>query len=40
MKIIRQVSNDLLLYIERTVKGKTNFLVEDPNWAQDFAPNG
>ncbi|KFG81769.1 hypothetical protein MANI_118548 [Metarhizium anisopliae] len=34
------ISNDLVGYIERAVKGKPNFLVEDPNWAQDFAPNG
>jgi hypothetical protein len=35
-----QVSSDLLRYIDATVKDKANFLVEDPNWAQDFAPNG
>ncbi|KAG8417741.1 hypothetical protein J3458_005221 [Metarhizium acridum] len=35
-----RVSSDLVGYVERAVKGKPNFLVEDPNWAQDFAPNG
>ncbi|KAG6009778.1 hypothetical protein E4U21_001208 [Claviceps maximensis] len=36
-----KVSEDLLRYIDKTVKGKSsNFLVEDPNWAQDFAPKG
>ncbi|KID88821.1 Gamma-glutamyltranspeptidase [Metarhizium guizhouense ARSEF 977] len=35
-----RVSNDLVGYVERAVKEKPNFLVEDPNWAQDFAPNG
>ncbi|KAG5940571.1 hypothetical protein E4U53_007571 [Claviceps sorghi] len=34
-----KVSEDLIRYINNTVKGKpSNFLVEDPNWAQDFAP--
>ncbi|KAK2592948.1 hypothetical protein QQS21_009355 [Conoideocrella luteorostrata] len=36
-----KVSKDLIHYIENTVKGKPrNFLLEDPNWAEDFAPNG
>lgn len=35
-----QVSTDLIRYIERAVHGKRNFLVEDPIWAEDFAPNG
>ncbi|KAG5982013.1 hypothetical protein E4U43_006500, partial [Claviceps pusilla] len=36
-----KVSEDLIHYINRTVEGRpSNFLVEDPNWAQDFAPKG
>ncbi|KAG5980240.1 hypothetical protein E4U55_004241 [Claviceps digitariae] len=36
-----KVSEDLTHYINNTVKGRpSNFLVEDPNWAQDFAPKG
>ncbi|KAG5928280.1 hypothetical protein E4U42_000938 [Claviceps africana] len=36
-----KVSEDLIRYINKTVKGRpSNFLVEDPNWAQDFAPKG
>ncbi|KHN99214.1 Gamma-glutamyltranspeptidase [Metarhizium album ARSEF 1941] len=35
-----RISTDFVGYVERTVEGKPNFLVEDPNWAQDFAPNG
>lgn len=36
-----KVSKDLIHYIDNTVKGRPgNFLLDDPNWAQDFAPNG
>ncbi|KAG5996112.1 hypothetical protein E4U52_007276 [Claviceps spartinae] len=36
-----RVSEDLIRYINNTVRGQPrNFLVEDPNWAQDFAPKG
>ena len=34
------VSEDLVRYMAATVSGLTNFLVDDPNWAVDFAPNG
>ncbi|TWU78994.1 hypothetical protein ED733_008293 [Metarhizium rileyi] len=35
-----KVSTDFVQYVERAVDGKPNFLEQDPNWAQDFAPNG
>ncbi|KAG6016792.1 hypothetical protein E4U41_004353, partial [Claviceps citrina] len=36
-----KVSDDLIRYINKTVEGKpSNFLLEDANWAQDFAPKG
>ncbi|OAA46199.1 Gamma-glutamyltranspeptidase [Metarhizium rileyi] len=35
-----KVSTDFIQYAERAVDGKPNFLEQDPNWAQDFAPNG
>ena len=34
------VSSDLVRYAEFAVGNRPNFLVQDPNWAQDFAPNG
>jgi gamma-glutamyltranspeptidase/glutathione hydrolase len=34
------VTHDLVDYMDRAVTGVENFLVEDPNWALDFAPNG
>lgn len=34
------VSEDLVRYMKSAVFGIRNFLVEDPNWAVDFAPNG
>ncbi|KAF4125880.1 gamma-glutamyltranspeptidase / glutathione hydrolase [Geosmithia morbida] len=35
-----RVSPDHIKYVNMTIKDKRNFLVEDPVWAQDFAPNG
>ena len=34
------VSADLVKYIKQSLAGISNFLVEDPSWAIDFAPNG
>ncbi|KXS98518.1 hypothetical protein AC578_5520 [Pseudocercospora eumusae] len=34
------VGKDLVKYMDSAVSGIQNFLVEDPNWAIDFAPNG
>lgn len=35
------VSEDLVRYMNYSIHGlKGNFLVEDPVWAEDFAPNG
>jgi len=34
------VTEDLVLYMGYAMSGGNNFLVEDPNWAVDFAPNG
>jgi len=33
------VNEDLVRYMDR-VGGNTSFLVTDPVWAEDFAPNG
>lgn len=35
-----RVSQDLVNQMDAAVKGRSNFLVEDPTWALDFAPNG
>ncbi|KAK4615605.1 Glutathione hydrolase proenzyme [Fulvia fulva] len=34
------VNDDLITYMDSAVSGIDNFLVNDPNWAIDFAPNG
>ncbi|KAL1879994.1 hypothetical protein VTK73DRAFT_6384 [Phialemonium thermophilum] len=34
------VTEDLVRYMASAVSGGRNFLVDDPVWAQDFAPNG
>ncbi|KAF4614348.1 hypothetical protein G7Y89_g15388 [Cudoniella acicularis] len=34
------VTNDLVRYMGYATSKKNNFLVEDPQWAIDFAPNG
>ena len=34
------VTQDLVNYIASGLKGQPNFLVDDPSWAIDFAPNG
>jgi gamma-glutamyltranspeptidase / glutathione hydrolase len=34
------VTQDLVNYMKRAASGEGNFLVDDPNWAIDFAPNG
>lgn len=35
------VTEDLVRYMDFATKGiRGNFLVEDPVWAEDFAPNG
>ncbi|EME39113.1 hypothetical protein DOTSEDRAFT_75017 [Dothistroma septosporum NZE10] len=34
------VTQDLVKYMNSAVSGIDNFLVNDPNWAIDFAPNG
>lgn len=35
-----KVTEDTVSYIKAGIAGLPNFLVEDPNWAIDFAPNG
>lgn len=35
-----KVTQDLVNQMKSATKGEANFLVEDPNWAIDFAPNG
>lgn len=34
------VTKDLVRYMASAISGINNFLVEDPTWAIDFAPNG
>ena len=34
------VTQDIVGYMDSATKGKSNFLVNDPTWAIDFAPNG
>ncbi|EFQ30116.1 gamma-glutamyltranspeptidase [Colletotrichum graminicola] len=34
------VSKDLVRYMDSAIKDQKNFLVEDPVWAEEFAPNG
>lgn len=34
------VTQDLVNYMDSATKGKNNFLVNEPTWAIDFAPNG
>lgn len=41
MTNIRLVTEDLVRYMKAaTEPGQPNFLVEDPAWSQEFAPNG
>ncbi|KAL0940914.1 gamma-glutamyltranspeptidase [Colletotrichum truncatum] len=35
-----RVSEDLVRYMDSAIKDQWNFLVEDPVWAEEFAPNG
>ena len=35
-----KVTEDTVNYIKQAIAGEADFLVEDPNWAIDFAPNG
>ena len=35
-----EVTQDTVNYLKSSIAGFPNFLVEDPNWAIDFAPNG
>ncbi|WYZ37330.1 hypothetical protein EsH8_II_000836 [Colletotrichum jinshuiense] len=35
-----RVSADLVRYMAGAISGQKNFLVEDPVWAEEFAPNG
>jgi hypothetical protein len=35
-----QVTEDLIRYMGCAMSGGNNFLVDDPDWAIDFAPNG
>lgn len=35
-----EVTEDLVRYMGYAMSGGNNFLVDDPNWAIDFAPNG
>ena len=35
-----EVTQDLVNFMKSATTGEANFLVEDPNWAIDFAPNG
>ncbi|KAK2026885.1 gamma-glutamyltranspeptidase [Colletotrichum zoysiae] len=35
-----RVSADLVRYMASAIEGQDNFLVEDPVWAEEFAPNG
>ncbi|GKT86929.1 gamma-glutamyltranspeptidase [Colletotrichum tofieldiae] len=35
-----RVSEDLVRYMANAIRGQWNFLVEDPVWAEEFAPNG
>ncbi|KAL9025442.1 MAG: hypothetical protein Q9196_005735 [Gyalolechia fulgens] len=34
------VTQDLVNYMNSATKGQRNFLVDEPTWATDFAPNG
>ncbi|KAL8889721.1 MAG: hypothetical protein Q9192_005977, partial [Flavoplaca navasiana] len=34
------VTQDIVGYMDSATKGKNNFLVNEPTWAIDFAPNG
>ncbi|KAI4250752.1 MAG: hypothetical protein L6R42_008643 [Xanthoria sp. 1 TBL-2021] len=34
------VTQDLVSYMDAATKGRNNFLVNEPTWAIDFAPNG
>jgi len=34
------VSSDLVRFMNAATTGGSNFLVDDPIWAVDFAPNG
>lgn len=38
--ILDTVSEDWVRYAEAATKGQYNFLVDDPDWAEDFAPEG
>ncbi|KAL8808241.1 MAG: hypothetical protein Q9223_006678 [Gallowayella weberi] len=35
-----KVTQDLVNFMDATTKGRNNFLVNEPTWAIDFAPNG
>ncbi|KAL2160386.1 hypothetical protein VTH06DRAFT_1559 [Thermothelomyces fergusii] len=35
-----QVTEDHVRYMKSAIEGSSNFLVDDPIWAEDFAPNG
>ncbi|KAL8798255.1 MAG: hypothetical protein Q9182_006816 [Xanthomendoza sp. 2 TL-2023] len=35
-----KVTQDLVNFMDSTTKGRNNFLVNEPTWAIDFAPNG
>lgn len=35
-----RVSEDLVRYMASAIENQKNFLVEDPVWAEEFAPNG
>lgn len=37
---ISTVTEDLVRYMDFAISFAGNFLVEDPSWAEDFAPNG
>ena len=34
------VTQDIVGYLDSATRGKNNFLVNEPTWAIDFAPNG
>ncbi|RDL37992.1 Uncharacterized protein BP5553_05425 [Venustampulla echinocandica] len=37
---LESLTEDLVRYMKAATSDDNNFLVEDPNWAMDFAPNG
>lgn len=34
------VTEDLVRYMDYAMSGNNKFLIDDPNWSIDFAPNG